>query len=539
MEIVRLLHLEDDTSAAFFARKALEDAGLNVDIRHAATRSEFEHVLRSETVDAVLVDSGVPGFTSGEAIATIHATDPKLPVIVLSSSDNPQQVTASLNAGAMDYVVKGHWWQLIAALRRLDSPTPVIEQDAGLREKRLARLVTAVQELSLARDLDTIMAITRRAARELTGADGATFILRDGDQCYYADEDSIAPLWKGQRFPMERCISGWVMKHRQPAVSEDVLSDPRIPAEAYRPTFVQSLLVVPIRQEAPIGAIGNYWAKTHSPTPEEIRILQTLANMTAVAMKSTEVYADLERRVRNRTVQLEAANKELEAFSYSVAHDLRGPLHAVGGYADLIAMKMEDSLDVETRDFLKEIHSAIERMTGLIDDLLRLARIGRLAVTPEDLDLSSMVNAIFIRIAARDPERLVDLQVEPGHHVWADEGMMRIVVENLLSNAWKYSRRRERATIEFGSLPSKDGQSVFFFRDNGAGFDPVHAEKLFAPFQRLHRHEEFEGTGVGLATVQRIIHRHGGRVWAEGEPDKGATFFFSLPMKDSTVSVEA
>lgn len=534
MGTVRLLHLEDDASAAFFARKALEDAGLTVEVRHAATRGEFEECLSKDPLDAVLIDSGLPGLSSSEAIAMAHARNSRLPVIILSNSDNPQQVSASFAAGASDYVVKGHWWQLIAALRRLEHPTVHLGDDADLRSQRLSRLVTAVQELSLARNLDAIMAITRRAARELTGADGATFILRDGNQCYYADEDAIGPLWKGHRFPMERCVSGWVMTHRQPAVSEDVLTDARIPHEAYRPTFVKSLLVVPIRVDSPVGAIGNYWARRHAPTPDEIQFLQMLANMTAVAMESAGLYSELERRVRSRTMQLEAANKELEAFSYSVAHDLRGPLHAVGGYADLIAMKTEDSLDPETKSFFKEIHSAIDRMTGLIDDLLRLAKIGRLAISPENLDLSAIANAIFLRISARAPQRNVQLRVQPGLRAWADEGMIRIVIENLLSNAFKYTARKQVAVIDFGTLPDHDGQAVFFVRDNGAGFDPLLSEKLFAPFQRLHRQDEFEGTGVGLATVQRIIHRHGGRVWADGQTDKGATFYFSLPTQEHT-----
>jgi hypothetical protein len=173
--------------------------------------------------------------------------------------------------------------------------------------------VEVVQRLSLARDIPTIQDIVRRAARQLTGADGATFVLRDGDRCYYADEDAIAPLWKGQRFPMSACISGWAMLNRRPAVIPDIYADDRIPHDAYRPTFVMSLAMVPIRTLDPVGAIGNYWARPHQATPEEVALLQALADTTAVAMENVRVFAELEERVRARTAELEAANQQLAA----------------------------------------------------------------------------------------------------------------------------------------------------------------------------------------------------------------------------------
>lgn len=170
----------------------------------------------------------------------------------------------------------------------------------------MEQLVEVVQHLSMARDLETVMDITRKAARRLTGADGATFVLRDGDKCFYAEEDAISPLWKGQRFPMKICISGWVMLNREPAVIRDIYADPRIPADAYRPTFVKSLVMVPIRTIDPIGAIGNYWATQHNPTPEQVKVLQALADTTAVALENVQVYSELDQRVSERTSELSA-----------------------------------------------------------------------------------------------------------------------------------------------------------------------------------------------------------------------------------------
>src|SRR6218665_719991 len=184
---------------------------------------------------------------------------------------------------------------------------------------RFDRLVKAVQELSLARDVSRVMEIVRSVSRELTGADGASFVLKDNDMCYYADEEAIAPLFKGQRFPLRMCISGWSMINKRHVTIGDIYLDPRIPHEVYRPTFVKSLLMVPIRKINPVGAIGNYWAKYHLPTEEEITVLQSLADITAVTLENINVYAELEERVRQRTRDLEEMNRELESFSYSVS----------------------------------------------------------------------------------------------------------------------------------------------------------------------------------------------------------------------------
>jgi signal transduction histidine kinase len=397
----------------------------------------------------------------------------------------------------------------------------------------MERLIAVVQQLSLARDLDTLMGIVRTAARELTGADGATFILREGDRCFYADEDAIAPLWKGRRFPMTSCISGWAMIHRREAVIEDVTRDARVPQDAYRPTFVKSLLVVPIRNVDPVGAIGNYWAARHQPRPEEIKLLQALADTTAVALENIQVYAELERRVQARTAELETLNHDLDSFCHSVSHDLRAPVRAIGGFCNLIAKDHGTGFDAEIHRKLGVIKSEAGRMGTLIDDLLAFSRLGRKALKTVDFDMTEVARRVFDRLQ-RDrgdkADTTVDFRLANLPAATGDVSLFEQVWINLMSNALKFSSKRMRPSIEIGG--SDDGHDLtYWVRDNGAGFDQQHAAKLFQPFQRLHSDGDYPGTGIGLALVHRIVSRHGGRVWAIAAPEAGATFFFTLPRK--------
>jgi len=236
----------------------------------------------------------------------------------------------------------------------------------------------------------------------------------------------------------------------------------------------------------------------------------------------------LENRVVERTAQLEMANKELEAFSYSVSHDLRAPLRAIDGFARILVEENLKTADEDTRYLLEGINKNATRMARLIDDLLQFSRLTRTSLTTGEVNLDELFNSVFQELKALDPERKVEFIISKLPIVYGDEAMLRQVVENLVSNALKYSRTREVARIEVGSRIEGD-ENIFFVRDNGVGFDMRYAEKLFQVFQRLHSDREFEGTGVGLAIVQRVISRHGGRIWAEAAPDKGATFYFSMP----------
>ena len=397
-----------------------------------------------------------------------------------------------------------------------------------LLNRRLQDLLTAVQQLSAGRSFKDIQQIIVRSARALTGSDGATVILKEEGLSHYVDEDAIGPLWKGKRFPLRSCISGWAMLHREPVVVPDILSDPRIPQEAYRPTFVKSLVVVPVGTDDPIAAIGNYWKEEHRPDSLEIRLLQTLADASGVAIRNVQLLEGLEQKVRERTADYEAANRELESFSYSVSHDLRAPLRAIDGFMRILVEEHGLRMDDEGHRLCGIISENTRRMGTLIDHLLDFSRTSKAGMEPSPIDMDAMVKGLYIDVTTPESRQRIDFSLGDMPPALGDPDLIRQVWINLLSNAVKFSAQRAQPVIRVEGLRRNDGMVEYSIRDNGAGFDMKFADKLFGVFQRLHSQQDFEGTGVGLALVQRIIVRHGGSIWAEAAPDKGATFHFTL-----------
>ncbi|HKS65971.1 MAG TPA: ATP-binding protein [Candidatus Acidoferrales bacterium] len=236
---------------------------------------------------------------------------------------------------------------------------------------------------------------------------------------------------------------------------------------------------------------------------------------------------ELEQRVRERTAELEAANKDLEAFSYSASHDLRAPLQQIQGFCDLLAENYAAQIDEKGRKYLRRIEQGVVRMSGIIDALLKLARAGRQQLSLRTTNLNDLVREVIEELAAGGPSRRIEWRIQSLPPVKCDAALVKQVFSNLLSNAVKYTRDRDPAIIEVGGVMNGSAGPIFV-RDNGAGFDMKEAGKLFTAFQRLHAHQQFEGNGIGLATVQRILQRHGGSIWADAQPGKGATFYFTL-----------
>jgi signal transduction histidine kinase len=236
---------------------------------------------------------------------------------------------------------------------------------------------------------------------------------------------------------------------------------------------------------------------------------------------------EAERATEKRSAELEAANKELEAFCYSVSHDLRSPLRGIDGFSQALLEDYSGKLDETGQGFLRRIRAGSQRMSTLIDDLLNLSRYTRVEMRREATDLSEIGSSVMEELRMQQPARQVEFVIAPRLRSESDPRLMRVVLENLLGNAWKFTSKKEHARIEFGKTDD-NGSSAFYVKDNGAGFDPAYTARLFGAFQRLHGASEFPGTGIGLASVQRIIHRHGGRIWAESAVNQGATFYFTL-----------
>ncbi len=296
-----------------------------------------------------------------------------------------------------------------------------------------------------------------------------------------------------------------------------------------------------LRKDGGVVWTEAHRAVVHDPDGSPLLIVGVVRDITAQRHAEAEVRqlnTELEGRVEQRTRELERANKNLEAFTYSVSHDLRAPLRALNGFSDALLEDCGDQLSDTGRGYAGRIQAASERMAALIDDLLHLSRVSRADLTVVPLDLSALVEAIAAELRSRDPDRRVRFTIQEDVLVTADRTLIRTVVQNLVENAWKFTAPRETATIEFGARPAGDARVCCFVRDNGVGFDPAYAGKLFQPFQRLHAVSEFPGTGIGLASVRQIMERHGGQVWAESKVGEGATFYFTLAAAGARASGE-
>lgn len=451
------------------------------------------------------------------------------------------------------------------------SPKPFTERDLALAEsigrqvavsienarlfaaeQRRVTLLTALHEtgldLSAQLDLPALLQTIMQRAAHLLGATMGGFYLMEPDGETLTHVANLPMENLNPSVKLGEGVVGQVAQSGLPLIIDDYR---HWPGRLSNDVPFCGVVSVPILwQNRVLGVISICDPQPNRFETNDIESVRLLAAQAAVAITNARLYAaqqrdlaerqraeeeirrlnaQLEERVRQRTAQLEATNRELEAFAYSVSHDLRAPLRAVAGFARLLAEEQATQLTPGAQKFLGQIQGNARRMSQLIDDLLNLSRLTRAELRHQPINLSLLAHEACLAQQQHEAQRRVECHITPNLTAYGDPNLLKIVLENLLGNAWKFTAQRPQAHIEVGSQRLPNGERAFFVRDNGAGFDMRYVDKLFGAFQRLHHPDDFEGTGIGLATVQRIIHRHGGRVWAEGAVDQGATFYFSLP----------
>jgi PAS domain S-box-containing protein len=500
---LRVLIVEHVKSDVALLLLVIRTGAFEVTHEVVATQAAMRAALRNQAWDLIISDYAMPQFRGSAALALTLEVCPDVPFIIVSGEIDIDVAVSLIHAGARDYVQKTQLVRLVPVIervlleRKVRNDKLLADQALIDSEAQYRRLFESAQDGILIVDADT------GQIRDVN-----PFLL---DLLGFSREEYLGKkLWQVAAFADSEASKSAFLELQQ----KGYIRYDNIPLHGKDGNSVEVEFV------SNIYAVGDK------------KVIQcNIRDITERRRAESEIQqlnVELERRVRQRTTQVDALNRELETFNYSVSHDLRAPLRRMDGFVSLLEMECGDGLNAAGKAMIVAIRASTEHMTTLIQGLLRLAILGRSELHCQQTDLSSIAHAIATELQQVDPGRNVEFIIPDGISAFGDAILLRIVMDNLIGNAWKFTSLVDFARIEFGVTQAAGKAAEYFVRDNGGGFDMRYADRLFGAFQRLHLDDEFPGTGIGLATVQRIVHRHGGRIRAESSVGQGATFYFDL-----------
>jgi PAS domain S-box-containing protein len=500
---LRVLIVEDAKSDVALLLLALRQGGFDVTYEVVATQAAMRVALHHGQWDLIISDHALPQFSGPAALALTLELKPDVPFIIVSGEIDLNLVVALMQSGARDYVQKAQLVRLVPVIHRV-----LLDREVR-NDKVLADQALVASEAQYRRLFES-------AQDGILIVDAETGQIRDVNPFlldllgFSRDEYLGKKLWEVAAFQDSAASKSAFLELQQRGyIRYDNIPLRSKVGHSVEVEFVSNTYDVGLKKVIQCN-IRDITERKHA----EVAIHQ--------------LTADLEQRVTLRTAQVEALNKELETFNYSVSHDLQAPLRRIDGFVTALERACENQLDSRAKELIVEIHTSTEHMTALIQALLKLASLGRSELQCNQVDLSSLAHISATELQQVDPGRHVEFIIPDGILASGDAAMLRIVMENLIGNAWKFTGPVDFARIELGVTYPAGKPTEYFVRDNGGGFDMRYADRLFGAFQRLHLAEEFPGTGIGLATVQRIIHRHGGHIRAESSVGQGATFVFDF-----------